>query len=53
MNLSRMDSETREYFNKLPAAVKEQIMQTGLEFDSKSELADYFENTLRSGSDDE
>ena len=51
MNINQLNSDAKEYFDRLPANVQEQIMQTGLSFTSKAQLEDYFNSVLSSGED--
>jgi len=38
MDVSKFNEETREYFETLPIFVKESVMQSGLEINSREEL---------------
>jgi len=51
MNINQLSPDAKEYFDRLPANIQEQIMQTGLSFHSKAQLEDYFNSVLRSGED--
>ena len=46
-DLEQMDAQARRYFDSLPAALKEQIMQSGVKMTTREQLESYCVNVLR------
>lgn len=45
-DLEKMDQAARDYFDSLPAALQEQLMQCGVTMTTKEQLETYCKNTL-------
>lgn len=48
-DITKFNKETREYFESLPMVLKEEIVQSSIEFRSAEELKKYFENVNKVG----
>ncbi len=46
-DLEKMDQAARDYFDSLPAALQEQLMQCGVTMTTKEQLETYCTNTLK------
>lgn len=47
-DLEKMDREAREYFDSLPAALQEQLMQCGVTMTTREQMETYCNNVLSS-----
>lgn len=45
-NLSKMDTEAKQYFNSLPPLLQEQVMQSTADLNTKEDLMRYCTNVL-------
>ncbi len=43
-DITKFNQEMREYFDSLPMVLKEEIVQSSIEFTSTEDLKKYFEN---------
>ncbi len=45
-DLEQMDQSARAYFDSLPPALQEQLMQSGVKMTTKEQMETYCKNTL-------
>lgn len=48
-DITKFDQKMREYFESMPMVLKEEIVQSSIEFRSVDELKKYFENVNKVG----
>ena len=48
-DLEEMDRDTRRYFDALPVALREQLMQSSVRMTTREQLESYCVNVLRGG----
>lgn len=52
-NYSKFNEQTQSYFNSLPIFLKEDIMQSGVQFCSKKDMENLVQNLTRQKPDQE
>lgn len=46
MDIRKMDREARSYFDQLPASMKMQIVEAGLDITTKNQLEEFMNHSL-------
>ena len=51
-NIEKLDSAAREYFYSLPPLFQEQIIESGVTFNSREEIENYYDAAMKKSATD-